>query len=173
MRYDVDFRSPEETAKSPDKVPANAIYESLPVFKIDETASTASEADLFKTFSADPKSGHEHMIQVYVDLINQDHSKQAYRQFFDLLLATTEDQSLLFHCTAGKDRTDGRCFLVECTPVPEETIRTDYLLTNQASAAVTQSLANHNKNTEPVCVQKLSVITNGSSRLPRYRQTSD
>ncbi len=37
VRYDVDFRSPEETAKSPDKVPANAIYESLPVFKIDET----------------------------------------------------------------------------------------------------------------------------------------
>ncbi len=117
------------------------------------------------------------MIQVYVDLINQDHSKQAYRQFFDLLLANDkEDQSLLFHCTAGKDRTGmGAVFLLSALSVPEETIRTDYLLTNQASAAfVTQSLAKlQQKNTEPVCVPKLSVITNGSSRLPRYRQTSD
>lgn len=151
VRYDVDFRSPEEIAKSPDKVPAYAIYESLPVFKIDETASTASEADLFKTFSADPKSGHEHMIQVYADLINQNHSKQAYRQFFDLLLANDkEDQSLLFHCTAGKDRTGmGAVFLLSALGVPEETIRTDYLLTNQASAAfVTQSLAKLQQKTQ-------------------------
>lgn len=151
VRYDIDFRSPEEIAKSPDKVPENATYESLPVFKIDETASTTSETDLFKAFSTDPQSGHQHMIQVYGDLINQAHSKQAYRHFFDLLLANDqEDQTLLFHCTAGKDRTGmGAVFLLSALGVPEETIRTDYLLTNQASAAfVTQSLTKLQQKTQ-------------------------
>lgn len=54
----------------------------------------------------------------------------AYRQFFRLLL---DDQTpILFHCTAGKDRTGVAAILILLAlGVREETIEKDYLLTNK------------------------------------------
>ncbi len=34
-----------------------------------------------------------------------DHLKAKYKPMFDQLLALSNDKSLMFHCTAGKDRT--------------------------------------------------------------------
>ena len=41
-------------------------------------------------------------------------------------------QALIFHCTSGKDRTGiGAILFLSALGVPEETIKQDYLLTNQ------------------------------------------
>src|SRR5258708_7219621 len=53
-----------------------------------------------------------------------------YRAMFDLLLAS--DAPLLFHCTAGKDRTGfGAALLLAALGVPEDSIRADYMATNR------------------------------------------
>jgi len=76
------------------------------------------------------------MLKVYRLVVNEHHAKIEYRRFFDILLANDQpDESLLFHCTAGKDRTGmGAVYLLTALGVDLETIRQDYMLTNSASA---------------------------------------
>lgn len=66
---------------------------------------------------------------------DEQHAKDEYRRFFDNLLANDQpDSTLLFHCTAEKDRTGmGAVYLLTALGVDFETIKQDYLLTNQAS----------------------------------------
>lgn len=134
IKYDVDFRSPEEKSQAPDQVPAGAKYTFDPVFPVDETQSTKQTSDLQRKMNYDPISGLVEMRRVYRDVINQSHAQKAYRKFFDVLLANSdEDSALLFHCTAGKDRTGmGAIFFLSALNVDEDTIRADYLLTNRA-----------------------------------------
>ena len=55
---------------------------------------------------------------------------QRFAQFFELLQAN--DDPLVFHCTAGKDRTGwAAALLLTALGVDEEQIMEDYLLTNQ------------------------------------------
>jgi protein-tyrosine phosphatase len=54
-----------------------------------------------------------------------------YRALFDLLLRE-ERLPLLFHCSAGKDRTGfGAALLLTALGVPRETVISDYLATNR------------------------------------------
>ena len=53
-----------------------------------------------------------------------------YRTMFDLLL--TDDAPLLFHCTAGKDRTGvAAALILSALGVDRDVIRQDYLATNR------------------------------------------
>ncbi|CCG89525.1 tyrosine-protein phosphatase [Pediococcus pentosaceus] len=152
VKFDVDFRSPEEKSKFPDRVPSGAEYVFAPVFRVDETQSTKQTDELQRKMNSDPTSGLVEMRRVYRDVIRQRHSQKAYRKFFDVLLANSADDSaLLFHCTAGKDRTGmGAIFLLSALNVDEDTIRADYLLTNRATKAyqngVVMDLKLKNKN---------------------------
>ncbi len=109
--------------KHPTRLPANTILNSSPFLLLTKLPIRQSEAELYQLFSTDPLSGHAHRMQkVYDNLINQHHSKQAYRRFFELLLANDQDhQTTLFHCTAGKDRTGmATVFLLSALNVPAE-----------------------------------------------------
>ena len=59
--------------------------------------------------------------------------KKAYRHFFDVLLENSDEgRSVLFHCSAGKDRTGmGAVYLLTALGVDEATIRRDYLASNK------------------------------------------
>ncbi|UQS83080.1 tyrosine-protein phosphatase [Bombilactobacillus thymidiniphilus] len=142
VRYDIDFRSIDEQKSVPDKVPDQAEYIFDPVFDVDLTqASKFNEQEEqdqgHKLEGVDriPADGNADMLETYHDLINLDSSKKAYRLFFDKLLANDQDgQAVLFHCTAGKDRTGmGAIFVLTALDVDRDTIIQDYLLTNQAS----------------------------------------
>lgn len=70
---------------------------------------------------------HELMAQTYVGFVHFNAAE--YRDFFDVLLA--DESSLVFHCTAGKDRTGfAAAMLLELLGVDRPTIMQDYLLTN-------------------------------------------
>lgn len=136
LKYDVDFRSQQEIKQSPDKIPAGARYVSAPVFKEDETKASEVQKDTFiPEIGGDPTDGYDHMLDVYRDIITGDEAKKAYRKFFDqLLINTKKDESVLFHCSAGKDRTGmGAVYILTALGVPFETIKQDYLLTNVAN----------------------------------------
>lgn len=73
--------------------------------------------------------------QMYVNFLSHDAGKQGYAQLFKELLALPEGQSLLFHCTQGKDRTGCAAMLIlSALGVDEDTIMNDYLLTNEFNA---------------------------------------
>ncbi|MFD0898231.1 tyrosine-protein phosphatase [Loigolactobacillus binensis] len=131
----IDFRSPEEQTVAPDRIPTTSDYEFLPVFAVDETKNSIAPQALLNELRRDP-DGHKQMLQVYQNLVRDNHAQQTYRQFFAYLLAnSTAQHSLLFHCTAGKDRTGiGAALLLGALGVPFTQIQADYLLTQQASA---------------------------------------
>jgi protein-tyrosine phosphatase len=61
-----------------------------------------------------------------------DHLKAKYKPMFDQLLTLETDKALLFHCTAGKDRTGvGAALILYALGVEEATILKDYEATNE------------------------------------------
>lgn len=145
LKIDVDFRSKQEIDKKPDKRPEGVRYVWAPVFQEDETkASEVQSENYIPEIGGDPTDGYEHMIEVYRDIITTDSSKAAYRKFFNqLLLNKNDNEVLLFHCSAGKDRTGmGAVFFLKALGVPFETIKQDYLLTNTANKEFVTDILN-------------------------------
>lgn len=128
----IDFRSPQEVKDAPDRLTTNMSYHFDPVFRIDETESTRDQDSFYKKLSQTPGIGHRQMLSAYHNLITDTHPQKAYHQFFELLLTNTQDnQAVLFHCTAGKDRTGiGAYLFLRALGVDQQTAEQDYLLTN-------------------------------------------
>ena len=60
-----------------------------------------------------------------------DHLAKKYKPMFDQLLLLETDQALMFHCTAGKDRTGvGAALILYSLGVDEKDIYADYEATN-------------------------------------------
>lgn len=74
-----------------------------------------------------------YMAGLYRAMMQSESALAAYRDFFDLLLAGP--QTLLWHCSAGKDRAGIAAALVLCAlGVSRQEIMEDYLLTNRCTA---------------------------------------
>lgn len=133
LRYDIDFRSPSEKERRPDRVPAQAAYHFAPVFTVDETKSQSDDRQQDDRLLTQRNAGFKQMLDAYNDIVLSDNAKKAYREFFDLLLANDgENESVIFHCSAGKDRTGmGAVYALTALGVDQETIRADYLLSNE------------------------------------------
>jgi len=130
---DVDFRSNDEKKQAPDKVPAGVTYHFLPVFPAgDETDASATQEELEARFNGDDQAGYRHILDVYQKMVTMPTAQEAYHNFFGTLLSNEKaDQSVLFHCTAGKDRTGMGAFLaLSALNVDPQAIHQDYLLTN-------------------------------------------
>lgn len=137
VAIDVDLRAPDEKAKAPDKVPAGAKYYHLPVFESDETDASHSDEEIAAQMQQ-PGNGYRHMLDVYHRMATVATAKKAYQELFKLLLSNP-DGALLFHCTAGKDRTGMAAYLIlSALGVEQSIIIEDYLLTN----TVTQDFRN-------------------------------
>ncbi|WP_297816280.1 tyrosine-protein phosphatase [uncultured Lactobacillus sp.] len=132
VKYDVDFRTAKEQHDHPDRVPEGAVYEFDPVFSDDLTNASKGIFALEENAEKDPTYGFKHMYFAYEDMIKGQTAQKAYRKFFDLLLTNSKDnEALLFHCTAGKDRTGyGALLVLSALGVPFSTIKYDYVLTN-------------------------------------------
>lgn len=68
----------------------------------------------------------------YCELLFTAWGMEAYRAFLDLALKNDGEHALLFHCTAGKDRTGiGAALLLSALGADREAVMEDFLLTNQ------------------------------------------
>lgn len=131
VTLDLDFRAPGEIAAQPDQVPTTATYHQLSVFQTDRTDASHSQEQIEQEFSGDPKAGYHHMLDVYREMVTASKAKAAYQSFFAQLLSLSPDQAVIFHCTAGKDRTGvGAILLLAALNVDRQTAINDYLLTN-------------------------------------------
>ncbi len=118
----VDLRGVEESKKAPDRLNTGTDYILCPA------GSDSSLNDWMKTI-ASLLSGGDSMMKVYYS--NTLFLADRYRPFFQKLLDLPQDQALLFHCTAGKDRTGiGAALLLYVLGVPYETIENDYAATD-------------------------------------------
>ena len=129
VRYIVDLRSSEESSYSPDKYPDKAQYFQDTVYPF--------SFSLFKNLGIinNMRLGASNMDfgrQTYLQMLLDPHAQAAYRKMFNVLLENDkEGKSVVFHCTAGKDRTGVAAFLIlSALGVSEKQIVEDYLYTN-------------------------------------------
>lgn len=138
----VDFRSLEERESQPDKTIPTAENIFLPIFPIDETDTASASPKKMLERMQEGIQATQQMIEVYTHFVTDAHVRGQYRKFFDLVLDNqAPEQSLLFHCTAGKDRTGfGAMLLLSSLNVPQEMIMQDYLATNRYLKKVVQEM---------------------------------
>ncbi len=116
IRTVVDFRGCEEVALAPNRIPpAVARQVRLPI----------EPGNVIVLGRLTPETAPEMMCELYRVLARE--SQEAYRELF-ALLADSGNAPLLFHCSAGKDRTGfaAALFLLSLG-VPRQAVFDDYL----------------------------------------------
>ena len=124
LRAVCDFRGATEQAHAVSRLPAGATHYALCI-QPTIGASLRELADNAEATGADASSILQDAYKTYpLEWAGQ------YRAMFDLLV--DERTPLLFHCTAGKDRTGVAAALIfSALGVDRATIRQDYLATNR------------------------------------------
>ncbi|GAA1176150.1 protein-tyrosine phosphatase [Kitasatospora gansuensis] len=140
IRTVVDLRTERERAARPDRVPPAA---DLVVADVLADAMRAGAASKLATVMADPAAanrllgdGHaeQALISDYRAFVTSASGRAAYRLLFTELARGTGP--LLFHCTAGKDRTGwGAALLLLLLGADPATVQDDYLAVNPAVRA--------------------------------------
>ncbi len=113
-----DLRGPDELKNKPDKFASNVHYVNLPAgseqVKSNNNYATMNRDSIMNAFYS-----------------RTDHLKAKYKSMFDELLALPKDKALMFHCTAGKDRTGvGAALILSALKVNNNYLIADYEATN-------------------------------------------
>ncbi|MGX7149874.1 tyrosine-protein phosphatase [Enterococcus ureasiticus] len=126
LKVIVDFRSEEEKKSQPDTVMERVKYVPINVLADSMDENGSIESMMTATIPAD-----EMMEAIYKNLVLLDSAQKGYQTFLELLLEI-QGEPLVFHCSAGKDRTGFASALVlSVLGVSKEAIYQDYLLTNK------------------------------------------
>jgi protein-tyrosine phosphatase len=121
----LDLRSDHEVEAHPDVAVPGAAWRHLEVKGIPMEAV----GDL-----ADRATAHDVMLQVYRGFVEIEGARSAFAGVFREV--ADADGGVLFHCTAGKDRTGwAAALLLHLAGADDATILEDYLLTNTFSSA--------------------------------------
>lgn len=132
VKIDCDLRSTHEQLIAPDKRWDNVEVFDCHVYAEDGSGELIEENHpLYKFIHHIPKA-KGYLGQIYQNVLLSREGQNAFRQVFKKLLTLPKDQSLVYHCSAGKDRTGMMTALILTgLGVDDETIARDYLLTNQ------------------------------------------
>jgi len=118
ITYIADFRGPNEVKTAPDKVPAAATRVSLPA----GSEHTGDSAYMRQMLQSAKDSG---LVPFYSDIR---YLGERYKPLFTELLQVNADSAVLFHCTAGKDRTGiAAALILYALNVDQHAIMEDYL----------------------------------------------
>jgi protein-tyrosine phosphatase len=124
IRTDVDLRTADERAAAPDRVPAGT-----KVVVADVLGGSIGSS--FNPTS--PEAAAQLMTDGERSMVSSPTAEAAYTQLFD---AVSGGGAVVFHCTAGKDRTGwGAAALLTTLGVPAQDVQADYLLSNTYRAA--------------------------------------
>ncbi|MDL2222895.1 tyrosine-protein phosphatase [Bacteroidales bacterium OttesenSCG-928-M11] len=120
----VDFRSEGEEESLPDKLPSGLKN----IFKF--PMSPGNVSDLSSVLGGLSQGVDFFMEQMYITLISDPDCLSYYEKFF-VLLQNEDNIPLVFHCSAGKDRTGiAAALILFALGVEEETIMSNYLESN-------------------------------------------
>ncbi len=130
----VDLRTDQECAEKPDPGIPGTEYIHLPAVRnvvAGMTREKKAGESIFRTLNSDLSGALAYMCGVYEDFVTDEGCRGCYRAFIELLLGKPE-KAVLWHCTAGKDRTGFAALLIqEILGVSREDIIEDYLKTNE------------------------------------------
>jgi protein-tyrosine phosphatase len=116
---DFDLRTAEEIAASPDVIPAGASYTNLNVM---------ADISLTPTLTS-PASAEQYMDEIEQDFVTNPTTQAGFGTL--LTDIANSNGAVLYHCTAGKDRTGwATAVLLTLLGVPRVTVVQDYLLSN-------------------------------------------
>ncbi|WP_406860547.1 tyrosine-protein phosphatase [Streptomyces sp. HUAS MG47] len=141
IRTVVDFRTDRERADRPDRPLPGSRVVVADVLADHLAASGLPPAARLKQLLGDPALAEQHLgggrvrrafEKTYRAFVTTDSARASYRAFLTEL-ADPAAAPLLFHCTAGKDRTGwAAAVLLSLLGADEETVRTEYLSVNPA-----------------------------------------
>lgn len=135
ITYDIDLRGIKESEKAPDKMNPGMHYQLCPAGSDNLDGMMRSIAVL-----KDPKQADSLMDDFYS---KTQYFKDRYKPLFDALLDLPQDQSLVFHCTAGKDRTGmGAALVLFALGVPQKVIIEDFMASNYYRRADNDKMIN-------------------------------
>ncbi len=138
----IDLRTKEEAAQHPDYIIDGVRYIHLPVVDGKALGITREEGaennfveqvllSMLSQNTSPADAAKSYMRQMYAGFLQSAFARKTYRNFFAELLKETQG-SILWHCTAGKDRVGlGTMLLLHALNVEEEWIMTDYLKVNE------------------------------------------
>lgn len=116
LRTDIDFRGKTEVTKAPDKIPSVTTYYPLPL----------EAGDMSDMQQLDPARIPTILQEIYAYIVRS--AQDTYAAFFRIV-SDEQNAPLLFHCSAGKDRTGmAAVYLLSALGVDRETVIQDYLL---------------------------------------------
>ncbi|MEU9255254.1 tyrosine-protein phosphatase [Streptomyces sp. NPDC048270] len=143
LRTVIDFRTEAERADHPDRIPAGIRLLTADVLadKMNARSGPTPPAAQLKDLLSDPVVAEEHLGggraqalfgDLYRSFVHSASAQAAYR----LLLTEAADPDagpLLFHCTAGKDRTGwGATVILSLLGADDDTLMAEYLSVNPA-----------------------------------------
>ncbi len=121
----VDFRSDQEVEDEPDHLPKQIAYKRM-VIGIDEAIDQDKLMDSLKTMTPSQSAN----LLLEANKLFASSSAKDYLPFINLL-QQEKDIPLVFHCTAGKDRTGfAAALILSALGVSRETIMQDFLMSN-------------------------------------------
>jgi len=163
----VDFRSEKEMEAAPDKNPAS-VKKNYPFSISPGNLMAAVNFDDFSTEQMDSA-----MMNMNELLVSDPECVSKYKQFFELL----QDENsvpLMFHCSAGKDRTGMAAALVLfALGVDEETILEDYLSSNIYLSGKYANYIAENPNLKPLFEVKPEFLMAGINKIKKDYETPE
>lgn len=129
----IDLRTGKEREENPDTFLEGVSFVTIPILdSLTEGITREEEADqrAFLRYLTEPEQAHEYMCGMYRGFV-QGKAMEGYRRFFACLMESGQ-KSVLWHCTAGKDRAGIASVLIEeILGISREDIKADYLKTNE------------------------------------------
>lgn len=131
ISVDCDLRSEYEKNAAPDSLWAGVKFVDVPLYSNNLHEDKASNK-LYRFFHHLPELQDNFIGRIYQNTLLNTHSQKEFAKVFEELLTLPEEEGLVYHCSAGKDRTGMMTALIlMALGVPDDTIARDYLLTNQ------------------------------------------
>ncbi|MEU4279695.1 tyrosine-protein phosphatase [Streptomyces tanashiensis] len=134
VRTVFDLRMEDERAKDPDKLPEGVDYVVADVF---------AGSGAFQSLPKSPAEAERMMAEAEKSMVSGAGGRKAYSQVLDGI-REDDARAVLFHCTAGKDRTGwAGAALLTALGVPRDTVMADYLASNTYRKAANDAVLGH------------------------------
>lgn len=157
----VDFRSPDEIKRSPDKLPVSVKKDYAYSITPGNLLAAKSLSDL-KESQMDSA-----MMDMNILLVSDTSCVSNYKDFFTLL-QDEKEVPLMFHCSAGKDRTGmGAALVLFALGVDENTVFDDYLSSNIYLGDKYDQYIAQNPNLKPLFQVKKEFIKAGIDKIKK------
>ncbi|QNQ81230.1 tyrosine-protein phosphatase [Lactobacillus sp. PV034] len=129
---DCDLRSTHEQTIAPDKLWEGAKYLDCHVYAENSQGDLIEDDHQLDEFLHQIPKVEGYLGQIYQNVLLSKEGQAAFRQVFVQLLNLAPDKALVYHCSAGKDRTGMvTALILTGLGVDDKTIAQDYLLTNE------------------------------------------